>query len=43
MEAEAIEALLERCEFRAGNTIDNLIEGTRVTVAKKLHMWGNGM
>ena len=40
---EEVEALLERCEYRAANTIDGLIEGASVTVAKKLHMWGNGM
>ena len=43
MPAEEIEMMLERCEYRAGNTIHDLIEGTHVTVAKKLHMWGNGM
>ena len=43
MPAEEIEAMLERCEYRAGNTIHDLIEGAHVSVAKKLHMWGNGM
>jgi len=40
---EEVEALIEKCEYRAVNTIDGLLEGAYVTVAKKLHMWGNGM
>ena len=43
LEPAEVEAMLEACEYRAGNTIEDLVEGTHVTVAKKLHMWGNGM
>ncbi|WP_294892002.1 hypothetical protein [Sulfuricurvum sp. MLSB] len=42
-ESSEIEALLERSEFRAANTISDLIEGYDVIVAKKMHMWGNGL
>lgn len=38
-----VEALLEKSEFRAANTINDLIEGYDVIVAKKMHMWGNGL
>jgi hypothetical protein len=34
--------LLEACEFRAANRID-LLEGYEVVIAKKMHMWGNGL
>jgi len=43
METSDIEALLEKAEFRAANTISDLIEGCDVIVAKKMHMWGNGL
>jgi hypothetical protein len=43
METSEIEALLEKAEFRAANTISDLIEGYDVIVAKKMHMWGNGL
>ncbi len=43
MEPADIEALLEKAEFRAANTISDLIEGYDVIVAKKMHMWGNGL
>ena len=33
---------LEAHEFRAANAID-LIEGYDLVVAKKMHMWGNGL
>ena len=38
-----IESLLDQAEFRAINTITDLIEGHEVIVAKKLHMWGKGL
>ncbi|MDO9208721.1 MAG: hypothetical protein Q7T91_10775 [Sulfuricurvum sp.] len=38
-----VESLLDQAEFRASNTIDDLIEGYDVIVAKKMHMWGNGL
>ncbi|WP_295051817.1 hypothetical protein [Sulfuricurvum sp.] len=43
METSDIETLLEKAEFRAANTIHELIEGYDVIVAKKMHMWGNGL
>jgi hypothetical protein len=43
METSEIEALLEKSEFRAANTIHDLIEASDVIVAKKMHMWGNGL
>jgi hypothetical protein len=43
METLEIEAMLEKSEFRAANTICDLIEGCDVIVAKKMHMWGNGL
>lgn len=43
METSNIEILLEKAEFRAANTITDLIEGNDVIVAKKMHMWGNGL
>ena len=38
-----IESLLDQAEFRATNTIMDLIDGYEVIVAKKMHMWGNGL
>lgn len=38
-----VEALLDQVEFRAINAITDLIEGYEVIVAKKMHMWGNGL
>lgn len=43
METSEIEAMLDKSEFRAANTICDLIEGYDVIVAKKMHMWGNGL
>jgi len=43
METSDIEALLEKAEFRAANTIADLIAGYDVIVAKKMHIWGNGL
>ena len=43
METSDVEALLEKSEFRAANTITDLIVGYDVIVAKKMHMWGNGL
>lgn len=43
IECAEIEALCEQSEFRAANTIPDLVEGYDVTVAKKMHMWGNGL
>lgn len=38
-----VESLLDQVEFRAINAITDLIEGYEVIVAKKMHMWGNGL
>ncbi len=43
METSEVEAMLEKSEFRAANTISDLIAGYDVIVAKKMHMWGNGL
>lgn len=40
--AEA-EELLDQVEFRAINTIVDLIDGYDVIVGKKMHMWGAGL
>ncbi|MFA6628949.1 MAG: hypothetical protein WCS55_04195 [Sulfuricurvum sp.] len=43
IETSEIEVMLEKSEFRAANTISDLIAGCDVIVAKKMHMWGNGL
>lgn len=43
MNIAEVEALLDQVEFRAINAITDLIEGYEVIVAKKMHMWGNGL
>lgn len=35
--------MLENAEFRAGNIVEDVIEGYTVVMAKKMHMWGNGL
>ena len=35
--------LLESMEFRAPNLIEDILDGYDVFVAKKMHMWGNGL
>lgn len=42
MDVEAIKAMLEDYEFRAPNEID-IVEGYDLVMAKKMHMWGNGL
>ena len=42
MDVEATKELLEKFEFRAPNAIDVLDEYDLV-MAKKMHMWGNGL
>jgi len=42
MDVEATKELLERREFRAANAIDVLPDYDLV-MAKKMHMWGNGL
>ena len=42
MDIEAMKAMLEEFEFRAPNEIDVLPEYDLV-MAKKMHMWGNGL
>lgn len=41
-EQATVEAMLEEYEFRAANRIE-MLEGYDVFVAKKMHMWGNGL
>lgn len=43
MNIDEVEELLDKSEFRAANTIVDLIDGYEVIVAKKMHMWGNGL
>ena len=42
MDIEVTKAMLEKLEFRAANEIDILDEFDLV-MAKKMHMWGNGL
>ena len=43
LEAEKTNRMLEEHEFRAPNRIEGILEGYDVFVAKKMHMWGNGL
>lgn len=36
-------AMLEHAEFRAGNVVEDVVDGCTVVMAKKMHMWGNGL
>lgn len=38
-----VESLLDQVEFRAINTMTDLIDGHEIIVGKKMHMWGNGL
>ena len=42
LDIEIIKNLLEEFEFRAPNDID-IIDGYDLLMAKKMHMWGNGL
>ncbi|NOR57129.1 MAG: hypothetical protein GQ474_01230 [Sulfurimonas sp.] len=42
MDIEATKELLEEFEFRAPNEID-IVDGYDLVIAKKMHMWGNGL
>ncbi len=42
MDIEAIKEILEEFEFRAPNEID-VLEEYDLVIAKKMHMWGNGL
>ena len=42
MNVESIKSMLEEFEFRAPNDID-IVEGYDLVMAKKMHMWGNGL
>ena len=42
LDIDAIKAHLEHFEFRAPNEID-IVEGYDLIMAKKMHMWGNGL
>ena len=43
LQSEEIYQLLEEMEFRAPNLIEDILAGYDVFVAKKMHMWGNGL
>jgi hypothetical protein len=43
MDIGEVEALLDKSEFRAINSIMDLIKGYEVIVGKKMHMWGAGL
>lgn len=43
MSIPEVEELLDKAEFRAANSIMDLIDGYEVIVAKKMHMWGAGL
>ncbi|MEA1955868.1 MAG: hypothetical protein U9N02_05165 [Campylobacterota bacterium] len=42
MDIEAIKIMLDDYEFRAVNDID-IVDGYDLIMAKKMHMWGNGL
>lgn len=42
MEIEEMKILLDEFEFRAINDID-ILDGYNLVMAKKMHMWGNGL
>ena len=42
MDIEALKTTLEEFEFRAPNEID-ILDGYDLVMAKKMHMWGNGL
>ena len=42
MDIEAMKTMLEEYEFRAANEID-IVDGYDLVMAKKMHMWGNGL
>jgi len=42
MDIEAMKNMLEDFEFRAANDID-IVDGYDLVMAKKMHMWGNGL
>ncbi len=42
MDIEATKELLEKFEFRAPNEID-ILDNYDLVIAKKMHMWGNGL
>lgn len=42
-DAPAQLAMLEAADFRAGNIVEGILDGTTVVTGKKMHMWGNGL
>ena len=42
LDIEAVKTKLEDFEFRASNDID-IVDGYDLIMAKKMHMWGNGL
>jgi len=43
LDVESTKELLESCEYRAPNHIEDVLDGYDVFVARKMHMWGNGL
>ncbi len=43
LNTESTKELLEANEFRAANVIEDILPNYDVFVAKKMHMWGNGL
>jgi hypothetical protein len=43
LDIQKTKELLETCEYRASNHIDDILDGYDVFIAKKMHMWGNGL
>jgi len=43
LHVEKTKELLESCEYRAPNHIEDILEGFDVFTARKMHMWGNGL
>jgi len=42
LDIPSIKQMLEKFEFRASNDI-NIVDGYDLIMAKKMHMWGNGL
>ncbi|MCK9454520.1 MAG: hypothetical protein WCY51_02890 [Sulfurimonas sp.] len=42
MDVEAVKEMLQEYEFRAPNEIE-IVDGYDLVMAKKMHMWGNGL
>ena len=43
LHVESTKELLESCEYRAPNHIEDILDGFDIFTARKMHMWGNGL